>query len=265
MMITVKQTLADRERELHRIIKEKELALKHVPGGSLRYNRRETGFYYYLREDPKDPTGKYIKEKDRKLAAALAQRDYDGKVLELAKKELAAVQKLQRLYRDGCPEDLIEKTAEGRRVLISPIRLPDEEYARQWQEADYDVKPMTEDVPELETGKGEPVRSKTEVIIADTLARWKIPYRYESRLVLPGAGAIYPDFTVLNKRLRKELFWEHMGMMDDHAYCENAVSRIGKYTRAGILPGDKLILTFETRAQPLRVSQIETVIQKYLL
>ena len=57
MMITVKQTLADRERELHRIIKEKELALKHVPGGSLRYNRRETGFYYYLREAPKDPTG----------------------------------------------------------------------------------------------------------------------------------------------------------------------------------------------------------------
>jgi len=69
--------------------------------------------------------------------------------------------------------------------------------------------------PELYTAKGERVRSKSEIIIADSLMRAGVPYRYEFPIILNGYGKIYPDFTVLNVGLRKELYWEHLGMMDD--------------------------------------------------
>ena len=65
------------------------------------------------------------------------------------------------------------------------------------------------------TSKGERVRSKSEVIIADVLNREGVPYRYEYPIYIKGIGKIYPDFTVLNIGIRKEMIWDHFGMMDD--------------------------------------------------
>ena len=52
--------------------------------------------------------------------------------------------------------------------------------------------------------------------------------------------------------------------MDDEAYAENAVQRILAYEQNGIFPGDNLILTYETRKNPLNQKQILIMIQKYL-
>ena len=43
----------------------------------------------------------------------------------------------------------------------------------------------------------------------------------------------------------KELYWEHMGMMDNGEYAEKAVRKISAYYQNGIYPGEALILTFE--------------------
>ncbi|MEE3440399.1 MAG: hypothetical protein VZR07_10670, partial [Ruminococcus sp.] len=49
----------------------------------------------------------------------------------------------------------------------------------------------------FETQRGEIVRSKSEVIIADALYYANIPYHYEKPIKV-GDRVIYPDFTVLN-------------------------------------------------------------------
>lgn len=67
------------------------------------------------------------------------------------------------------------------------------------------------------------------MIIADLLNKEGIPYRYEYPIQLNGVGWIYPDFTVLNVRLRKEYYWEHLGMMDDYSYAEKALQKISSY------------------------------------
>ena len=73
----------------------------------------------------------------------------------------------------------------------------------------YQGKPFDASLPKLYTSREERVRSKSEIIIADTLSRESIPYRYECPLHIPDVGNIYPDFTVLNVAKRKELYWEH--------------------------------------------------------
>ena len=46
------------------------------------------------------------------------------------------------------------------------------------------------------SGRGEPMRSKSEVIIADQLAAAGIDYEYEVPLVAPSGSTRWPDFTI---------------------------------------------------------------------
>ena len=91
----------------------------------------------------------------------------------------------------------------------------------------------------------------------------KIPHRYESPIFLRGIGIVYPDFTVLNVRLQKEFYWEHFGMMEHQEYAEYAIQRIGIYEKNGILPGNQLILTFETKRNPINQKTLWQTILRY--
>ena len=70
---------------------------KEMPEGKLRCARRGNQVLYFRRMAPEDPAGQYIKKKDRPLAAALAQKDYNTRVLRAAWKEL---QYLRTLMKD---------------------------------------------------------------------------------------------------------------------------------------------------------------------
>lgn len=259
-----KNLLVARENYLQEIKQEKEKALKNAPEGSLRICNHGKRTQYYLRNDPKDFNGTYIREKDIQLAQKLAQKDYDKKVLQAVEKELGAIQR----YIGSCPttsaEEIYESLHKERQKLIIPISETDEEFAKHWENVEYQGKEFYSDIPEFYTAKGERVRSKSEVIIADALNRQGIPYRYEYPVYLEGMGIVYPDFTVLNVRQRKELYLEHFGMMDDAEYAENAIQKILCYERNGIFPGDNLILTYETRKTPINQKMIMLIMQKYL-
>ena len=52
-----------------------------------------------------------------------------------------------------------------------------------------------------------------------------------------GYGIVYPDFTFLSKRIGKEIYWEHHGMMDSPAYAESAVRKIHCYEKMEFFRG----------------------------
>ena len=108
------------------------------------------------------------------------------------------------------------------------------------------------------------MRSKSEIIIANILNKNGIPYRYECPIKLKSGETYYPDFMVLNVRERKEMYWEHLGLMGDYDYRERNLAKILKYEANGLFMGDKLLLTFETSTQPLSTVTIERVVNKYL-
>ena len=69
------------------------------------------------------------------------------------------------------------------------------------------------------TERGEAVRSKSEVIIADKLYRQKLDYHYEAPLELGGVVK-YPDFTIEDDDAGKTYYWEHCGLLTDPAYLQ---------------------------------------------
>ena len=130
---------------------------------------------------------------------------------------------------------------------------------------EYEGKGFDERVPEIYTDKGERVRSKSELLIANELFRADIPYRYEYPVYIKRWGTIYPDFMVLALAKKKEVYWEHFGRMDDPDYTEKLALKMNSYVQNGIFPGENLILTFESQSIPLNQNVVKELIHRYLI
>jgi len=106
-------------------------------------------------------------------------------------------------------------------------------------------------------------RSKSEQIIGLVLEKHGILFEYERSIKANGI-AYRPDFTIRHPQTGQLIYYEHMGMMDQPGYTESAVRKLMDYWCEGIQIGKNLILTFETRDEPLSVSQIEQLIKEHL-
>jgi len=67
------------------------------------------------------------------------------------------------------------------------------------------------------TKRGEAVRSKSEVIIADHLCNAGVDYQYEQPLEIDGVTK-YPDFTIHDDNSGNTYYWEHLGMLHGQEY-----------------------------------------------
>ena len=263
-MESIKEILEERQNYLLQWKSEKEKALSLAPEGSLRIcnSGKRTQFYQNLKST--DCSDRYINGKEFPLVKSLAQKDYDSKVLHAIDRELSVIKKFSDTYFAARSEQVYGKLHKERQKLVKPIEESEEEFVHQWQKVVYEGKGFQEDAPEIYTMRGERVRSKSELIIADLLNREGIPYRYEYPIYLNGYGRVYPDFNVLNVKSRKEWYWEHLGMMDDLGYVEKALRKLSTYESNGFFPGDGLILTYETKSMPINQKQILRLIQQYL-
>lgn len=263
--------------------------------GSLRIAINKGTPQYYHITTKGDTNGKYIPKSDSKLISSLAQKEYLEKCNRIIERQQKA---LARFLKDFHPEDIIAvhtNLTEAKRRFVTPLLLTDEEFAAQWQAKPYSGKFFAKDTPEHFTNSGLRVRSKSEVIIAECLARHNIPFRYEAPLELiigdtssitaetptnnirrrtlnqdadlmqSKAVTFYPDFTCLNKRTRQEFIWEHFGMMDNPNYARNAIEKQRSYAAAGYIPGISFIATTETTDLPLNIPYIEQMTKSLLM
>lgn len=229
--------LTERKKYLQKLILTKEKELNNVPEGNLRIVSNHSVSRkprYYLRVNPKEQNGTYIKETNKDIIYKLAQKDYNNKILNTAYNELNAINKYLSHYPKINAEQVYEHLHQERKKLITPIQITDEEFIKNWESFEYSKKGFENDAPELYTEKNERVRSKSEIIIADSLNRSNIPYRYECPLKLNGGIILHPDFTLLHIKRRENIYWEHLGMMDDPTYAENAIQKISLYLKNGI-------------------------------
>ena len=93
-----------------------------------------------------------------KLAKALAQKDYDKRLIVTLKKELKFLQNTLRSYRwlqksVTSVAQIFEKLNKLRRPLIHPASLPTEDFVKLWQSVQYSGKPFSEDDYELYTSQ----------------------------------------------------------------------------------------------------------------
>ncbi|MCR5292454.1 MAG: hypothetical protein K6E28_06165 [Eubacterium sp.] len=230
-------------------------------GGSLRAVKYGDKYQYFYRRRGEKKSGEYIKNADRNKAILLAEIEYYEKLQKKLQKMLQELRDLMKVWVDNPYNEIASTMSEGKRLLIEVPYESDEEFIHKWKSQEYKSLSFREDCPEYYTGQGLRVRSKSEIIIADFMNEMDVPFLYEKPLSLKGE-IIYPDFTLLDIVDRKEVYWEHFGMMDDMDYRNNAFSKIRKYEACGFYQHDSLFWTFETGKNPLNTRVLREMIKR---
>ena len=215
-------------------------------------------YYYHLTRNKK---AKILREDDQ-LTQSLIQKSYLIQVKKAVKNEISVLTGFKDQYPAIIAEDIYSGLSSERKKLAKPIVPTFEQVLDIWQNKPYSPKEIKEGSPIFETLRGERVRSKSEQIIADRLFVNNIPYKYECPLKI-GKTIIHPDFTILRRSDRKEIYHEHLGKTDDLKYQNDNFPRINFYILNGFVLGENLFLSFESSTTPLDVRVIDKLINEH--
>lgn len=237
-----------------------EKKLKGMPQGKLILTHNESRVKWYVREN--DITT-YLPKKYRDKAEKLAYKRYlETKLLFLKKK--------RKIIKGDYKEYDLAKGKYNKLLsdshfmeLIKPYHIVND-IEDVWAKEKYITNDKYPENKTHSTVNGIKVRSKSESIIAMVLANNGIAFRYECLLKLSGHN-VYPDFTVKRPSDGKIIYWEHLGMMDDKEYETNAKRKLNSYISEGIYPMENLILTYETRDNPLDYEYVDKIVKAFLL
>ena len=255
---------ANEKKYIEKLMEKASAALEDQPGPTLNITKKNGTVYYYERLPGKGGKKVYIPQSNMEYIKQLAQKDYYMKILRNLIARKLAIEKLEAIYPEASLESIYENLSPERRSLVEPVILTDSQYISAWLSENYDGKSFDEDDEScFFSDKGERVRSKSEVIIANYLFHAGIPYKYECPLRI-SSKTIYPDFTVLDVKNRCVYYLEHFGMMDDPEYSQNFVNKLYTYQSGGIFPGKKLIMTFETSKNPLDTRMVKQTVEQYI-
>lgn len=118
------------------------------------------------------------------------------------------------------------------------------------------------------TTRGDAVRSKSEVIIANLLHAAGVLYQYEQPLSLAGVVK-YPDFTIEDDDAGLTYYWEHCGMMHDPEYKRRWEEKRAWYEANGIRdhaagggPAGSLIVTYDGEAGGIDAASINALVKR---
>ena len=122
------------------------------------------------------------------------------------------------------------------------------------------------------TKRGDLVRSKSEVIIANELLAQGIDrYEYEAPLDLSNGETRYPDFTIVDDDTGECYYWEHLGLLHTPDYAKRWKRKLALYRKANILPheegggdGGTLIVTEDEPNGGLDSRRIAELIERLL-
>ena len=213
--------------------------------------------------------GKYISKKNMDLIKKVAQREYYEELSPVLRNTISKLQKVETLYESHTLDNCYIKQCDARKKLVvSAIKTRDELIAQfnaeKYEHSVFDKNDKTE----YYTARGERVRSKSEIIIANELYRYNVPYHYEMPIQLQYWEKIVtrrPDFTVINPRNGKIYIFEHFGMMDNIDYVEANMKKIELYEKNGYLIGKNLVFTHETSKQPLNIAVVDSYIENFFV
>ena len=261
----IKQICIEMLDELDDLQKKIEKSLRRAPEGTLNLSTSNGSSQYYHKIKRHEKKGKYIEKGNYKLIKALAQKDYDLRMLKEVEVRKKNLQKIRMNFPEKCLDEIYSSLPLARKQFVKPYVVPDDEYVKEWLEVEYEGNPYLTKFAVYTTERGEQVRSKSEKIIADKLYAMGIPYRYEYPLYIKGFGTIYPDFIILKVSTREEFYFEHFGMMDDPEYSGKVIMKLQTYARNHIYPGKQLLMSFETSKTPLDISYIEKILNEFIL
>ena len=245
--------------EKHPVMKEKSsLVVCENQKVTNIYKSTEGGIRQYLGND---------KQEEIK---ALAKKAHYSKMLSAARKERDQIQKCIRTLNSGNGitdiDDVYPSLNKVIRRTEGPFTMTDDGYVSKWLKKNNYLRDNRQLNGQYRTLKGEYVKSKSEVIIADRFTYYGVPYVYE---ITTASDAFvdmrYPDFLILNKSTKEEFYWEHLGKMGDPQYAAKNQIKMEQFAKQGMILGKNLIVSFECGDRPLSTEYVDSVIKAMFL
>lgn len=262
------QLLRTLKEEFHR---SKELAdyleerYKLLPKGSLLLKR---GQYYRAVQNGGKREQLFISPQlpdQEQLIQELRERQYIKKALPVLKKNLAGYEQLLKVMHPYDPIEIqakLPRQYEG--MYLRSFFLDGDIWLENWQEESYEKNTGFAQNLIYRSEGGLMTRSKAEADIATMLERNELTFRYEPVLYL-GKKKVSPDFCVVHPYSRKQIYWEHFGSMDNPDYADKTMDKLRRYAKYGYFLGDRLIVTWESRYNPLTFHHINDRIKRVFL
>nr|MBQ8253802.1 hypothetical protein [Lachnospiraceae bacterium] len=245
-----------------------EKQLHTFPEGTLKIKEKHGKTYFYRQvKKAKGRKEIYIKRQDVDVARQLAQKTYLQKVCRVLGEQLQALNVFARTYNDTAIEQIYDEFPHERKQLIKPLAGSVWQKLKEWKEEVYEPYNTYPEYKIYETDRGEMVRSKSEVIIANLLYQYRkdMDYKYERPLILKEKNGkeitVHPDFTLISRRTGNIYYYEHAGKIDDPKYAMDFVKKIELYVANDILQGRNLLITYETAGAPLSVNCVRKVVE----
>lgn len=277
-----------REREsLMTAINQLKEKLKKLPPGNLVCAKNGTGVKWYQSNGARPI---YIPKSERAYAEKLALRKYYSYQLEELETQLEMITQIQNINntskktsdqpsnstsRQSTKQTSRQSTKQttkqtskqlmqspGFQELLESYFRKQSEHIQTWIDEEYEHSTYYQENLIHKTLSGQYVRSKSEVIIANTLYQHKLPFRYECGINL-GGTKFYPDFTILHPQTKQIIYWEHFGMMNDPTYRDSAYNKMKLFGDYQIIPSINLITTYETKSHPINSYKVEQLVQEY--
>lgn len=205
---------------------------------------------------------RYVKDDDKEYLRALALKEYFSRIRKLAEFNLKLLAGIEGLLVYDLEAAALSGIDEASRTVMLEINAEKRAVIDKWVNEEYVENPYKPEQRIYPTLRGEMVRSKGERDIVDSMFRRGIPYKLEYPLELEGE-TIYSDVIALRESDMRQFRWEHSGMLEKERYVGNNYDRIAKYASAGILVGEDLIITGETRTKILSTQTIEMILDAY--
>lgn len=234
---------------LQEALQECNKIIKESPPGRLKISISHNSYQFrHITSKNNIQIQKYLsKHKDEEIIKFLANKKY---CFDLKKELLVEIESLKQGKSINNPDakyQIYDNIHPSIKHYIRPI-YPSPEYILDlWNKEQWIPNTYKEEKKDLETNRGEIVRSKSEKMIADLLLlNSDIEYVYEKGFQLICNGRIvFPDFIILNKKTGRIYIWEHAGMIGDDGYDSDFIRKHNDYILSGIRLGDNLLYTFE--------------------
>ena len=253
--------------------------LELAPEGRL-LHQMQGSHLQFIYSDSKD--GKRIRRginRDVELIKALAKKEFDSKAYEILSHNIAVIEDALNLQIPFDPYQILKSMTQAYALLPEqyffdrktdfPLADSRDEdlMAKIKKHEEWWKKPYEEywGYPEKKTkltSKGQYVRSVSELLIAEELYKYSIPFHYEEELKV-GMKTYAPDFTFEGGDYRM-FYLDYMGMMSNAKYAKKNFLKLDDYYDIGLIPGDNLIVAFNSSGI-MNVGVIEAIIQNEVI
>ena len=260
---SIKKNIGDLKTLISYIDKE----LNDAPEGRLAWSKRSNGRYCFYQKV--DGQKIYIPSDNFNQVKLLSKKEYYQNLKKAVEKELDTLEKFFAKYQPEKKFDVYYNLNEPFKSNVQPIIRDAKMKVAEWKATLH--KPYQEHPEALKfyTKGGEYVRSKSEMLIANTLSEYstELAYIYEPTIVIKNGTAnnqLHPDFVIINLRTGEIFYWEHGGLIEFEDYMNSFVWKQRLYESAGIVLGKNLIITLETKKYPLDYKTVVNQIKNIL-